>query len=144
MSICVTYKYFILETISFYIHVTLTLRRFQRIQHISLQENTPNTDRASDGIQCRRKFLTDFRPISDENKKIEVVGIPSANSDEFPKKHGSSEFSDFRQLFDDIPIKIYNRCSRRKFVGIYRRNSDDIPINRYNRYGRRYSVGIFR
>ena len=124
MSICVTYKYFILETISFYIHVTLTLRRFQRIQHISLQENTLNSDGASDRLQRCRTFLTDFRPISDKNKKIEVGGIPSANSDEFPKKHGSSEFFDFRRLFDDIPIKTYNRCSRRKFVGIYRRHSD--------------------
>ncbi|KAF2538481.1 hypothetical protein F2Q68_00020371 [Brassica cretica] len=33
--------------------------------------------------------------------------------------------------------KTCNRCSRRKFVGIYRRTSDDIPINRYNRYRRR-------
>ena len=60
----------------------------------SLQENTPNSDGGSDGLQCRRTFVTDFRPISNENQKIEVVGIPSAISDGIPTKHGSSEFSD--------------------------------------------------
>ncbi|KAF2555227.1 hypothetical protein F2Q68_00016689 [Brassica cretica] len=57
---------------------------------IPLQENTPN----SDGHQCRRTFVTDYRPISDEIQKIEVVGIPSAISDGIPTKQGSSEFSD--------------------------------------------------
>ena len=52
----------------------------------SLQENTPNSDGGSDGHQCGRTFVTDYRPISDENQKFEVVGI-------------------FRRLFDDIPIK---------------------------------------
>ena len=63
--------------------------------------------------------MTDFRPISDENKKSEVVGIPSANSDEFPRKHGSSEYS------DDMPMKRYNRYGRRYSVGIFRRISDE-------------------
>ncbi|WZZ63581.1 hypothetical protein YC2023_074951 [Brassica napus] len=44
--------------------------------------------------QCRRTFVTVYRPISDENQKFEVVGIPSAISDGIPTKHGSSEFSD--------------------------------------------------
>ncbi|XP_048624698.1 50S ribosomal protein L18, chloroplastic isoform X3 [Brassica napus] len=47
----------------------------------------PNSDGVSDGLQCRRTFVTDFRPISDENKKFEIVGIPSAISDEYPRKH---------------------------------------------------------
>ena len=51
----------------------------------TLQENTPNSDGGSDGLQCRRTFVTDFRPISDENKKFEVVGISSAIFDEFPR-----------------------------------------------------------
>ncbi|KAF3567624.1 hypothetical protein DY000_02013871 [Brassica cretica] len=51
----------------------------------------PNFDGGSDGLQCRRTFVTDFRPISDENQKFEVVGIPSAISDGIPTKHGSSE-----------------------------------------------------
>ncbi|KAF3506574.1 hypothetical protein F2Q69_00009121 [Brassica cretica] len=48
----------------------------------------------SDGHQCRRTFVTDYRPISDENQKFEVVGIPSAISDGIPTKHGSSEYTD--------------------------------------------------
>ncbi|KAF3604110.1 hypothetical protein F2Q69_00037919 [Brassica cretica] len=65
----------------------------------ALQENTPNSNGDSDGPQCRRTFVTDYRPISDENQKIEVVEIPSAISDET------------------------------WIVGIYRQTSDDIPIN---------------
>ncbi|CAN6827805.1 unnamed protein product, partial [Brassica oleracea] len=60
-------------------------------------------DGGSDGHQCRRTFVTDYRPISDETR---VVGIFRRHSD-----------------------KKCNRCSRRKFVGIFRRISDDIPIN---------------
>ncbi|KAF2545027.1 hypothetical protein F2Q70_00021115 [Brassica cretica] len=60
----------------------------------TLQENTPNSDGGSDGHQSRRTFVTDYRPISDEIQKIEVVGIPSAISDGIPTKQGSSEFSD--------------------------------------------------
>ncbi|KAF2597771.1 hypothetical protein F2Q68_00008469 [Brassica cretica] len=41
----------------------------------ALQENTPNSDGDSDGHQCRRMFVMDYRPISDENQKFEVVGI---------------------------------------------------------------------
>ena len=51
-----------------------------------LQENTPN----SDGRQRRRTIWTEFRLISDGNKKSEVVGIPSANSDEFPRKQSTN------------------------------------------------------
>ncbi|CAF1864610.1 BnaC04g56450D [Brassica napus] len=61
---------------------------------VALQENTPNSDGGSDGLQCRRTFVTDCRPISDENQKFEVVGIPSTISDGIPTKNGSSEFSD--------------------------------------------------
>ena len=60
----------------------------------NLQENTSNSDGGSDGLQCRRTFVTDFQPNSDENKKFEVVGIPSTISDEYPRKHGSSKNSD--------------------------------------------------
>ena len=56
----------------------------------TLQVNTPNSDGGSDGHQCRRTFVTDCRPISDEIQKIEVVGIPLAISDGIPTKHGSS------------------------------------------------------
>ena len=30
------------------------------IPGFSLQENTPNSDGGSDGLQCRRTFVTDF------------------------------------------------------------------------------------
>ena len=62
--------------------------------NFTLQENTPNSDGGSVGHQCRRTFVTDYRPISDEIQKFEVVGIPSAISDGISTKHGSSEFSD--------------------------------------------------
>ncbi|KAH0863221.1 hypothetical protein HID58_080432, partial [Brassica napus] len=60
----------------------------------SLQKNTPNSDGGSDGHQYRRTFVTEYRTISDEIQKFEVVGIPSAISDGIPTKQGSSEFSD--------------------------------------------------
>ena len=90
-----------------------------------------------------------------------VVGRLWRISDQFPTKTKNLKSSEFRRPFPtnirgnmarrNFPTtfrrhsdKTYNRCSRRKFVGIYRGTSDDIPINRYNRYRRRYSVGIFR
>ena len=68
--------------------------KFQIYLELTLQENTPNSDGGSGGHQCRRTFVTDCRPISDENQKFEVVGILSTISDGIPTKHGSSEFSD--------------------------------------------------
>ena len=81
--------------------------RFHSIQSVlwvhtlilTLQENTPNSDGGSDRHQCRRTFVTDYRPISDEIQKFDVVGIPSAISDE------TWVVGIFRRLFDDIPIK---------------------------------------
>lgn len=90
-----------------------------------------------------------------------AVGHFGRNSDRFPTKTKNLKSSEFRRLIPtnfrenmgrrNIPTtfrrysdKQYNRCSRRKVVGIFRQISDDMPMKRYNRYGRRYSVGIFR
>ncbi|KAF2568701.1 hypothetical protein F2Q68_00025086 [Brassica cretica] len=75
-----------------------------------------------------------------------VVGHLRRNTDKFPTKSKKMKSSEFRRPFPtefrrhtvrrNFPTtfrrhsdKKCNRCSRRKFVGIFRRNSDDIPIN---------------
>ena len=63
----------------------------------SLQENTPNSDGGSDGLQCRRTFVTDCRPISDENQNFEVVGIPSEILRNIPTTKGFIEVWKYRR-----------------------------------------------
>ena len=75
-----------------------------------------------------------------------VVGHLRRNTDKFPTKSKKMKSSEFRRPFPtefrrhtvrrNFPTtfrrhsdKKCNRCSRRKFVGIFRRISDDIPIN---------------
>ena len=84
------------------------------------------------------RFPTDYRRKQNNLKSSEFRRLISTN---FRENKGRRNISTtFRRHSD----KKYNRCSRRKVVGKFRRISDDIPIKKYNRYGRRYSVGIFR